>query len=108
MTFDDILTQVIDVLKSQGRISYGAIKRRYDLDDAYLEDLKDELIHAQRVATDEDGRILVWTGHIEGATETASPPTQSTQQSPSQQDQPTQSALLLEPHPPEAERRQLT
>jgi hypothetical protein len=42
MTFDDILAQIIDVLQRQGRMSYGAIKRRYDLDDAYLEDLKDE------------------------------------------------------------------
>jgi hypothetical protein len=37
MTFDDILAQIIDVLQRQGRMSYGAIKRRYDLDDAYLE-----------------------------------------------------------------------
>jgi hypothetical protein len=66
MTFDDILTQIIDILQRQGRISYGAIKRRYDLDDAYLEDLKDELIHAQRLATDEDGRILVWIGDTPG------------------------------------------
>ena len=69
MTFDDILAQIIDILQRQGRISYGAIKRRYDLDDAYLEDLKDELIHAQRLATDEDGRILVWIGDTTGTLE---------------------------------------
>jgi hypothetical protein len=39
MTFDDILDQVITLLKRQGRVSYGAMKRRFDLDDAYLEDL---------------------------------------------------------------------
>jgi len=59
MTFDDILAQILDVLKTQGRISYGAIKRRYAIDDAYLDDLKDEIVHAQQLATDEDGRILV-------------------------------------------------
>ena len=69
MTFDDILAQILDLLQRQGRVSYGALKRRFDLDDAYLEDLKDEIIHAQRLATDEDGRILVWTGHVEGTTE---------------------------------------
>src|SRR2546422_4456647 len=37
MTFDDILAQIRDVLQRQGRMSYGAIKRRYDLDDAYLD-----------------------------------------------------------------------
>jgi hypothetical protein len=72
MTFDAILAQIIDLLKSQGRVSYGAIKRRYDLDDAYLKDLKDELIHAQRVATDEEGRILVWVGESGGALLSAS------------------------------------
>ena len=62
MTFDDVLEQVIRLLQRQGRVSYRALKRRFTLDDDYLEDLKEELIHAQRVATDEDGRILVWTG----------------------------------------------
>src|SRR5712664_1067020 len=109
MTFDDILAQVIDLLKSQGRVSYGAIKRRYNLDDAYLEELKDEIIHAQRLATDEDGRILVWTGSLAGTAETASPLAQSTQQAPLQQDQPTQGfPPPTEPRTPEAERRQLT
>ena len=55
MTFDEILAQILDVLKRQGRVAYGALKRRYDLDDAYLEDLKDEIIKAQRLAIDEDG-----------------------------------------------------
>jgi hypothetical protein len=36
-------------------VSYRALKRRFALDDDSLEDLKEELIHAQRVATDEDG-----------------------------------------------------
>ena len=66
MTFDEILTQIIDLLKHQGRVSYSALKRRFDLDDTYLADLKDELIHAQRLATDEDERILVWIGDTTG------------------------------------------
>ena len=40
MTFDAMLAQVLDLLQRQGRISYRALKRRFDLDDAYLEDLK--------------------------------------------------------------------
>jgi len=62
MTFDEVLTQVISLLQRQGRVSYGALKRRFNLDDAYLQDLKDELIDAQRLAVEEDGKILVWTG----------------------------------------------
>ncbi len=33
MTFDEILEQVITLLKRQGRVSYGALKMRLDIDD---------------------------------------------------------------------------
>src|SRR6266540_6644926 len=65
MTFDDLLAQVLDLLQRQGRVSYRALKRRFDLDDEYLEDLKAELIEAQQVAIDEQGRVLVWKGRSE-------------------------------------------
>ena len=42
MIFDEILEQLIVLLQRQKRMAYGALKRRFDLDDAYLEDLKDE------------------------------------------------------------------
>ena len=62
MTFDELLAQVVELLQRQGRVSYGALKRRFALDDDYLQDLQDELIDAQRVAIDEDGKVLVWMG----------------------------------------------
>ena len=62
MTFDEILEQVLDLLRRQGRVSYRALKLRFNLDNEFLEGLKDELIAAQRVASDEDGKVLVWTG----------------------------------------------
>src|SRR5499427_5680661 len=71
MTFDDILAQVLDLLQREKRVSYRALKRRFDLDDNYLEDVKDELIYAKKLARDEDDRVLVWIGE----TESASPPT---------------------------------
>jgi len=37
MTFDDVLTQVLDLLQREKRVSYRALKRRFDLDDEYLE-----------------------------------------------------------------------
>jgi class 3 adenylate cyclase/predicted ATPase len=43
-------------------VTYRALKRAFQLDEAYLEDLKDELIKAQHLAVDEQGAILVWTG----------------------------------------------
>jgi hypothetical protein len=45
MTFDDVLEQVVTLLKRQGRVSYGALKMRFDLDDAYLDVLKEELLY---------------------------------------------------------------
>lgn len=62
MTFDEVLDQVRELLQSKGRVTYRALKRRFDLDDEYLEDLKGELIKAERLAVDEDGEVLVWTG----------------------------------------------
>jgi len=62
MTFDEILTQIVELLQRQGRVSYGALKRRFAFDDEYLQDLKDELIDAQRIARDEKGKVLVWVG----------------------------------------------
>jgi class 3 adenylate cyclase len=91
-----VLEQTIALLQRQGRISYAAWKRRFQLDDAYLEDLKVELIEAQRLAYDENGRILVWAG------ETASQP-------PVRDDQAVQAAVAhVERRTPDTERRQLT
>src|SRR5215831_14653898 len=109
MTFDEILEQVITLLQRQGRVSYRALKRRFTIDDDYIDDLKEEIIHAQRIATDEDGRILVWTGQAEGVPLSVSQLLQVEQQRPAQHDQPTQVVPPpSEPRPPDAERRQLT
>src|SRR5215470_6706067 len=62
MTFEEILDQAIAMLQRRGRLTYGALKRQFQLDDAYLDDLKAELIEGQRVAVDENGRVLVWIG----------------------------------------------
>src|SRR2546425_10742997 len=62
MTFDEILTQVIALLRQEGRLSYRALKIRCNLDDEYLEGLKDEIIEAKQLAADERGKVLVWTG----------------------------------------------
>ncbi len=62
MTFSEILTQVVALLRQQGRVSYPALKRHFDLDDDYLADLKAELIDVLQLATDENGKVLVWAG----------------------------------------------
>jgi class 3 adenylate cyclase/predicted ATPase len=109
MTFDDILAQVITLLKRQGRVSYRALKRRFDLSDEYIDDLKEEIlyVHESSVAADERG--FTWTGETEDIQVTASPPDQAEPQPVIELDQPTQIASPPpEPHTPDAERRQLT
>ncbi len=109
MTFDDMLEQVITLLKRQGRVSYRALKRRFDLDDDYIEDVKIELIKAQQLAVDENEEILVWVGEAEGVGLSSAPPIQAEPQPPAQYDQPSQvTPPSTAPRAPEAERRQLT
>jgi hypothetical protein len=62
MAFDEVLNQVRDLLQREGRVSYRAFKRRFNLDEEYLEDLKAELIDAKRLAVDEAGKVLIWNG----------------------------------------------
>src|SRR5262249_55463999 len=62
MTFEEILDQAIAMLQRRGRLTYGTLKRQFQLDDAAPEDLKTEIIKGQRLARDEDGAVLVWTG----------------------------------------------
>jgi class 3 adenylate cyclase/tetratricopeptide (TPR) repeat protein len=62
MTFEEILDQAMSMLERRRRLTYSTLKRQFQLDDAALEDLKDELIYGQRLAVDEEGRVLVWTG----------------------------------------------
>ena len=60
MTFDELLGQVSALLQREGRVSYRALKRRLELQDDDIEDLKAELIDAKRLALDEDNKVLVW------------------------------------------------
>ncbi|MGH8069477.1 MAG: ATP-binding protein [Candidatus Entotheonellia bacterium] len=62
MDFYAVLDQVLDLLRQRGRVTYRALKRQFDLDDAALEDLKAEIIEAHRLAVDAEGKVLVWTG----------------------------------------------
>src|SRR6516162_2831886 len=62
MTFDEMLAQVLALLQREKRVSYRALKLRFDINDDYIEGLKDELIYAKKLAVDEENRVLVWTG----------------------------------------------
>ena len=101
MRFSEIITQASALLREAGRMTYRTLKREFALDDEMLEDLKDELIVARRVARDEDGKVLVWTGNSSPESRVQRPESKKVQSSRSKvQSQETQ--------PLAAERRQLT
>ena len=105
MDYDALLAQVLALLQQEKRLAYRVLKRRLQLDDELLEDLKDDLIYAKKLAVDEDGRVLVWTGGTPIAPPTASPvPLPATPDVSAVQGE----AAAVAPPSPEAERRQLT
>jgi class 3 adenylate cyclase/tetratricopeptide (TPR) repeat protein len=109
MTFEEILDQAMSMLQRRGRVAYRTLQVQFNLDDNALEALKDELLYAQQVARDEDGRVLVWTG---GAVTPPSPPprsaTQASQPPTQEVSRPRTAPRPVTPSAPEAERRQLT
>jgi len=88
--FVAVVDKVIALLRQRGRVTYSTLKRQFQLDEAALEDMKNELIEGQRLAVDERGNVLVWTGGggAEPAAQAAPP--------------------AVAPSLPDAERRQLT
>ena len=116
MDFDHLLDQAIEMLQRRGRLTYRTLKRQFELDDETLEDLIFELIEGQRLATDENGTVLIWAGKADGTPEVASPSEQVTPSPVIKADTSTPlepspietTPLSTEMHTPEAERRQLT
>lgn len=60
--FYELLDKCIALLQERGRISCRALKLQLHIDDDTLEALKDELIYSRQLATNEDNRVLIWSG----------------------------------------------
>ena len=109
MTFEEILYQAIAMLQRRGRVTYQTLRFQFQLDEEYLEALKDAILFAYPQVVDAAGRGLVWSGEA-----SAIPP--PTLASPQSVEPPvtlaprvgTTAVAPPEPQPPEAERRQLT
>src|SRR5262249_50446379 len=76
MEFYAVLDQVVELLRQRGRVTYRALKLQFDLDDNALETLKEEIIDAQRLAVDEQEKVLIWTENAASATPSALGPAQ--------------------------------
>src|SRR5215471_1033331 len=73
MTFEEILDQAIAMLQRRGRLTYGTLKRQFQLDDAALDDLKEQLLYASPQVVDDAGRGLVWTGDTAAVVQAQAP-----------------------------------
>src|SRR5215468_180514 len=87
MDYEELVAKVIELLQREKRVPYRVLKRRFNLDDDYIEDLKIDLIEAKRLAADENARILVWVGEQTSPPpsllpEPAAPPTTTPEREP--------------------------
>jgi class 3 adenylate cyclase len=103
MSFIEIVDQVVALLKQRERVSYRVLKHEFALNDEAIEALKDELISAQRMAVDEDGKVLVWVG------ETGEREAKSVERGKAERQEPSVAPRsTLHAQRSDAERRQLT
>lgn len=60
--FSDTVEAAKALLQKKGRITRRALAREFGLDAQALQDLIDELVIAERIASDEDAQVLAWAG----------------------------------------------
>jgi class 3 adenylate cyclase/predicted ATPase len=79
MTFEEILTEAIALLRRQRRVSYRALQRQFGVDESFIDDLKVEIVEVLELAADQDGKFLVWRGNHTPAETTAHTTSASTE-----------------------------
>jgi hypothetical protein len=62
--FHAVLPAVLGLLRQEGRVTYRTLTYLFGLDEALLAEIRDELTF-RRLASDEDGKGLVWTGETQ-------------------------------------------
>jgi len=112
LDFFTVLDQVLARLHSRGRVTYNALKLQFNLDDAHLAVLKEELLYTHPEVVDDAGRGLSWTGSLPRIAETNSWHAEPTDAVDEIVSVPPDAVPVLPAAPvrpaPEAERRQLT
>src|SRR3954447_9805577 len=61
MDFYAVLDEVVELLRTRGRVSYRALKQHFGLEDERLDALRSELLYAHPENVSEDGQGLTWT-----------------------------------------------
>ena len=70
-----VVDQVIELLRSRGRVSYRALRVQFNLNDEAMDALKAELMEVHQIAADQAGTMLVWMGEPGTASPVAPQPT---------------------------------
>src|SRR4029453_10555905 len=99
MDYDELIAKVIELLQREKRVPYRILKRRFELDDGDIEDLKVDLIQAKRRGSEENDRIFVCVGEAQAV---APKPAQPTPEPAAQPEPLSHVEPSLEPRPPEA------
>ena len=107
MTFEEILDQAIAMLQRRRRVTYSTLRLQFQLDDAQLAALKDELLYSQPHVVDDTGRGLVWTGDTDTTPDLSPSPPRVPAERPRGQTVQIARAPVA-PRSADAERRQLT
>ena len=68
MRFSEIVKEAREWLQREGRVSYRALRREFELNDDDLKELKEELLYAHAQSVEDDRRGLAWTGEGEATT----------------------------------------
>ena len=76
MDFDEVRDKILALLQRDTRVSYRGLKRRFALDDEYLEDLKEDLLYTYPQVVDDEGRGLIWHGKAENPSASQPEPAQ--------------------------------
>jgi class 3 adenylate cyclase len=109
MRFLDTVANAKNYLRDHGRVSLRALKREFDLDEAGLQELVEELVDVQQVAARE-GKVLTWVGSAPAEISATGPEAHSAAVAPP----PPRTVPTTTPSPasdcalPEGERRHLT
>ena len=62
MDLYEVIDRVASLLRQRGRLTYRTLKLQFELNEEQLAALTEELIEGQRIASDENGKVLVWIG----------------------------------------------
>ena len=65
MTFEEVVDQATEMLQRRGRMTYRMLRQQFSLDEATLDDLKEELLFSHPQLRDEGGRGLIWSEGVE-------------------------------------------